>query len=233
MSDLEQRGLEQIKNFIIAIEKNDTEFVKEKLNSHILNNMYEDHWSKLVYNTLEWNSNRSAYLVRNRITRNKKFIDTVKAQDIKAVKKMIRAKNIDLSYTNFEDEGAIPRTAIEYAAQDNNMSFEIIKILLENDKDCKRINSVLIEASLQGKTEITRYLLDNGADIDYSTYEGTSLYYAVRENDIEMVKLLLQYNPKLDITGENSNTTPFEVSLYLDDMTIHELLEEYSKQANS
>ena len=230
MINSEEKALKQIEDLILCIEDNNINLVKEKLSNNILNNMYEDHWCKLVYRTLEWNRNRSTNLVENRINRNKKFIEAVKNQDIKTIKKMIKAKNIDLSYINYEDEDGIYRTAIKYVSLDNSMSFEIIKILTENDKHCKSLSDVLIDAAISGKTEIAKYLLDNDADIDYSTYEGTSLFYAIQNDDIEMVKLLLQYNPRLDITGDCSRTTPYEASLYKEDMIIYNLLDEYSKK---
>ena len=230
MIDSEEKALKQIEDLILCIENNNIDLVKEKLSNNILNNMYEDHWCILVYRTLEWNRNRSTNLVENRINRNKKFIEAVKSEDIKTIKKMIKAKNIDLSYINYEDEDGIFRTAIKYVSLDNSMSFEMIKILTENDKHCEALSDVLINAAISGKTEIAKYLLDNGADIDYSTYEGTSLFYAVEKDDIEMVKLLLKYNPRLDITGDCCNVTPYEASIYKNDMKIYNLLDEYSKK---
>lgn len=215
--------------FIKVVEENNLDFVKERLANNILNNVCEEQWQRLVYSELEWNRNRSAFLVRNRIQRNKKFLEVVQSQDIKAIKKMIKAKNIDLSYINFEDIDGISQTSIEYASYDSDMSFEIIKLLIDEDKDIKNIDNAFLNASRYGKTEIVKFLLDNGADINHSTYEGTSLYYAVRENDINMVKLLLEYKPNLDIVGRYSDTSAFEASIYLEDMTINELLSEYQK----
>jgi ankyrin repeat protein len=223
------KEISSFNDFINAVEENNLDFVKEQLLNHILNDVWGEQWQRLVYNTLEWNKNRSAFLVRNRIERNKKFIEVVKSQDIKAIKKMIKAKNIDLSYINFEDEDGISQTSIEYASYDNDMNFEIIQLLINEDKDIKNIDNAFLNASIHGKTEIVKFLLDKGADINHSTYEGTSLYYAVSQNDIDMVKLLLKYNPKLDIVGEYSETSAFEASIYLEDMTIYELLNEYQK----
>lgn len=218
------KEVSEFNTFIKAVEENNLDFVKEQLANNILNNVCEEQWERLTYNVLEWNRNRSAFLVRNKIERNKKFLEVVQSQDIKAIKKMIKAKNIDLSYINFEDIAGISQTSIEYASYDNDMSFEIIKLLINEDKDIKNIDNAFLNASICGKTEIVKFLLDNGADINHSTYEGTSLYYAVRDNDIDMVKLLLEYKPNLD-----NDTNSFEASIYLEDMTINELLNEHQK----
>lgn len=218
------KEISNFNDFINAVEENNLDLVKEQLSNSILNNVCEEQWNRLVYNTLEWNRNRSAFLVKNRIERNKKFIEVVKSQDIKAIKKMIKAKNIDLSYINFEDVDDISQTSIEYASYDNEMNFEIIKLLINEDKDIKKIDNAFLNASIHGKTEIAEFLLDNGADINYSTYEGTSLYYAVSQNNIDLVNFLLQYNSNLNI-----DTNTFEASIYLEDMTINQLLKEYQK----
>jgi hypothetical protein len=45
-----------------------------------------------------------------------------------------------------------------------------------------------------------------------------------------MVKLLLEYNLNIEIIGKYSKTNIFEISIFLEDMTIYELLTEYQKK---
>ena len=50
---------------------------------------------------------------------------------------------------------------------------ELIKYLKENKKDC--LNETMISAGWFGETKIVKFLIENGADIDYKNQNGLGL----------------------------------------------------------
>ena len=58
--------------------------------------------------------------------------------------------------------------------------------------------SVLFEAAAYGSIEVIEALCEAGADLDFIAYTGhTPLFVAIRENNIEAIKVLIQYGCRL------------------------------------
>jgi len=66
----------------------------------------------------------------------------------------------------------------------------------------------LVEATRQGREELVRQILDNGANINSQDRNGmSSLMFAAKNGDTEMVRLLLNYNPDLNLNEFNTGNT--------------------------
>jgi ankyrin repeat protein len=73
--------------------------------------------------------------------------------------------------------------------------------------DQAELNQYLMMAATSGQTEVMRWLIRNGAEVDSKTYQNaTPLMFAVANNNLEAVKTLLQYKPDVNIFTTNSET---------------------------
>lgn len=66
--------------------------------------------------------------------------------------------------------------------------------------------SPLILACYRGNTEVARYLINKGADVNYNNAMGTPLMAAVVKNNIEIANLLLDKNVNVDHVDANGTT---------------------------
>ena len=72
-------------------------------------------------------------------------------------------------------------------------------------------NSYLHLATIDGCAEIVHYFLDKGADINKQNNNGdTALHIALRNNNIEIVRIIMAYKPALGIPN-NEGVIPFEM----------------------
>lgn len=98
-------------------------------------------------------------------------------------------------------------TAIYYAILEDRL--DIVKKLLARgaliDEPCSRLGyAPLFVASIWGKTEPARTLLDAGASIDKQSSLGTTaIWHASKEGQFSTVKLLAERGAKLDISNDN------------------------------
>lgn len=68
-------------------------------------------------------------------------------------------------------------------------------------------NKVLLGASEIGNLEIVKYLVENGADVNYKcTNKATALILAIQDKRIDIVKYLLNNNANTNIQGERGIT---------------------------
>lgn len=126
-------------------------------------------------------------------------------------------------YVNVTD-GATNSTALHYACRKGNL--ELVKLLCNhNDIDLNALDGSGDTAFLiacTGNTEIVRFLIERGCDINQLDKNNkTALDRACENNSLENVKLIFKH-PNLIKTKCNANT-----SLYLADNCFDELLSEY------
>lgn len=109
----------------------------------------------------------------------------------------------DANSKDRSDNTAIMKTI--YA--DEEKALRILAILLKNNADINAVNnskdSALRSAISREQKAIVKFLIENGADVnyEYSTYSGktkTLLVDAIENGDAELVELLLLHNAKLD-----------------------------------
>ncbi|XP_042238641.1 ankyrin repeat and KH domain-containing protein 1-like [Homarus americanus] len=82
-------------------------------------------------------------------------------------------------------------------------------------------HSLLTLAASKGMISLAKTLLDAGAFVDLMDESGwTSLIWAVRNNQTEMVKFLLQYNPDVNIKNKNYGDTALIWGAHNGDLTI-------------
>lgn len=187
-----------------ALELGGLELLCEEMNNE-LDKTIDEYWNEDIYNAIS--ANHSLHY---------SLIDAVIKKDIDSVNKALK-NGANINYINWEDEDFLSKTSIGYAVDHiKGIDIEIVKAILNTDQKCEDIDSVLTDATFSEDIELMKLLLDNGADINYSTYEGTPLYFATREKDVNMVKFLLENGADMYKAEENSSS-PIEVSLYLDD----------------
>ena len=86
-----------------------------------------------------------------------------------------------------------------------------IKLLFEKDKSIVNAiddngSSMLILACYRGNHEVAQFLIDNGANLNYVSKNGTALMACVVKNESVLVDELLQKKTNLDLTDENGVT---------------------------
>ena len=97
----------------------------------------------------------------------------------------------------------------------NSGDIDIIRLLLEYYPDCVDIYNTdhfgetpLFNATESKKYEISKLLLENGADVNAANFEDgtTSLMNSSYNNDTETTKLLLEYNADPDLGNKYGDT---------------------------
>ncbi|PCG20424.1 ankyrin repeat domain-containing protein [Brachyspira sp. G79] len=126
--------------------------------------------------------------------------------------------------------------ALVYASTYNNE--EMVKFLLEKGADANTVCEIenehtdisstpLMNAAYRGNTNIINMLLENGADINYTTdYGMTALMMAASFNQFEAAKILLENNADTSITNGYGETA-LDLAKEEDYKDIVELLEQY------
>ena len=133
-----------------------------------------------------------------------------------------------------DDDGI---NALVYASTYNNE--EMVKFLLEKGADANTVCEIenehtdiastpLMNAAYRGNTNIINMLLENGANINYTTDFGmTALMMAASFNQFEAAKVLLENNADTSITDEYGRTA-LDLAKLEDYKDIVELLEKYN-----
>ena len=110
---------------------------------------------------------------------------------------------------------------------------QIIELLLKkvglNSKD-KSGRTPLHWAALYGHTDIARFFIDKGADVNAKAGDGykegfTSLHLAVRSNSTEIVKSLIAAGATVDIQDDRCETSLHKAAIYGHTDTVKELIE--------
>lgn len=109
--------------------------------------------------------------------------------------------------------------AFNAAFAQNNNSFDVarkgslseIKLLFEKDKSVVNAiddngTTMLILACYRGNKEVAQFLIDNGADLNYVSKNGTALMACVVKNESLLVDELLKKKTNLDLTDANGIT---------------------------
>ena len=106
--------------------------------------------------------------------------------------------NVYGSYTGND----IVKYPMYYAVAQTNKT--MIELLLKNSFDLKREPSLLSYAIANSDESIVRYLIDNGADINYKNADGTTvLYNAVLSLNPALVDYFVSKGAKIEDAGES------------------------------
>lgn len=86
-----------------------------------------------------------------------------------------------------------------------------IKALYEKDKNIVNAiddkgSSMLILACYRGNHDVSKFLIDNGADLNYISNNGTVLMACVFKSEFQLVDEMLKKNVDLDLTDVNGIT---------------------------
>lgn len=133
---------------------------------------------------------------------------------------------------NINTRDAFGMTPLELAAKSGKV--ENLKILIQNGADLKKeiIGSALWQTASYGAIskdksylDIIIILLDNGANINSQDRNGmSSLMFAAKDGDTEMVRLLLNYNPDLNLNEFNTGNTAIRLAKKYNHREVVELL---------
>jgi len=101
----------------------------------------------------------------------------------------------------------------------NNSCFDVarkgslseIKLLFDKDKSIVNAidangSSMLILACYRGNQEVAKFLINNQADVDYISKNGTALMACVMKNEFQLVDELFLKKANLDLTDANGIT---------------------------
>lgn len=88
----------------------------------------------------------------------------------------------------------------------------------QNPKVVNEINaagySPLILACYRGNAEVATFLVNNGADINYSNEMGTPLLAAVVKNNVAIAKLLIEKNANIEAKDANGTTALIYAAMF-------------------
>ncbi len=145
---------------------------------------------------------RKVYKTLNKEDANRQLILASQSGNLEQIKEAI-ANKADIDLINKNDVSC-PCSPITYAATNGHL--EVVKELIKAgaNPNAEEYSWSPLIASIAGKhTDITRELIDAGAEVNIYEQEGaTPLMYAVRQNDIETVGILIA-------EGANVNTKDF------------------------
>jgi ankyrin repeat protein len=90
-------------------------------------------------------------------------------------------------------------------------SLSEIKLLFEKDKSIVNAiddngSSMLILACYRGNQEVANFLINNKADLNYISKNGTALMACVMKNEFQLVDELIKKSVNLDLTDANGIT---------------------------
>jgi ankyrin repeat protein len=121
---------------------------------------------------------------------------------------------------------------LHFASQMNDLNK--VRQLLQQNINVNAVSddgwTALHFAAFKGYNEVARALLDAkiNPNIQGKIYNRTALHYAVDRENVEMVKLILSYNPNVTLR-DKSNKTPLDIAKQKGLTEIAEMIEEYCK----
>ena len=155
--------------------------------------------------------------------------------DMATIKRLLAGKDEPMAMGNDFYEFDILYTAIYFDKED------ILKYALTRYKDVNdRVYSdeygltLLTYACKLSNVKLARILLEHGINVNgcqspYDTYKVYPIMEAIANNNIELVKLLLEYHADFDIKDSNGNT-PLALAKEIDAKEIEDLLLQWMKQ---
>ncbi|WP_297246066.1 ankyrin repeat domain-containing protein [uncultured Brachyspira sp.] len=231
------------KEIISFIESGDLETIKKLIESKSLDVNYNldiDEYSKstpLIQAIKYKQTDIINYLLENNADINLKeeltgFTPLMASFHDITITELLIEKGADIEARNVDGINALV-----YAVSLNDE--EMVKFLLEKGADANTVCEIknehtdisptpLMNAAYKGNTNIINMLLENGADINYTTdYGMTALMYAASFNQFEAAKVLLENNADTSITDEDGYTA-LDLAKSEDYKDIVELLKKYN-----
>lgn len=155
--------------------------------------------------------------------------------DMATIKRLLAEKDEPMAMGNDFYEFDIFYTAIYFDKED------VLEYALTRYEDINnRVYSdeygltLLTYACKLSNIKLARILLEHGINVNgyqspYDTYKVYPIMEAIANNNIELVKLLLEYHADLDIKDSNGNT-PLALAKEMDAKEIKDLLLQWMKQ---
>ncbi|MDO3390280.1 MULTISPECIES: ankyrin repeat domain-containing protein [Bacteroides] len=155
--------------------------------------------------------------------------------DMATIKRLLAGKDEPMAMGNDFYEFDIFYTAIYFDKED------VLEYALTRYEDINnRVYSdeygltLLTYACKLSNIKLARILLEHGINVNgyqspYDTYKVYPIMEAIANNNIELVKLLLEYHADLDIKDSNGNT-PLALAKEMDAKEIKDLLLQWMKQ---
>ena len=136
----------------------------------------------------------------------------------------------DTSIRKLKDKNS-SNTFLHYICM-NDENYSLIEIIKPTNKEMNRQNNLgqtsLHIAIINKSEKITKYLIDNGADVNISDYNlNISLHLAVMNNDINTIKILIEHKANPLLVNKN-NETVLDIAIKMNFEECINLLKEVS-----
>ncbi|CAF0751510.1 unnamed protein product [Brachionus calyciflorus] len=126
------------------------------------------------------------------------LLESIKDSDVENVKSLLRRRSACIDMTLINNSGL---TAFHHAVLEN--SIDLVKLMIENNAEINCVDedhwTPLHTAASLGYHEISRLLLQNGADWKALTWENQTPFDLIDSNDIELKNLYLKYMTEPEI----------------------------------
>jgi uncharacterized protein len=120
---------------------------------------------------------------------------------------------------------------LKSAAQENDID-RVCFLISQNCVSLKNISSALSIAASYGHLQLTRVLIDSGANVDNYCWGGTTLTEAVNEGHIEIVRLLLNAGANTSLPEYGEVPPPLTIAAEKGDLELVKLLIEAGANIN-
>lgn len=161
------------------------------------------------------------FLLGSKIASSQDIFEAVRTGNISRVEALMKENKDTINSVN--ENGFTPLIIATYRNQ-----LAIVEYLINNNVDINYISqegSALLGACYKGNTELTKLLLENGADVNTVSPQKTSaLIFAVQSRNIKLLELLLDYNADRSIVDINGFTA-LDYAKKLNNSKIIKLLE--------
>lgn len=147
--------------------------------------------------------------------------------NINMVKILLCEGNFDM---NIENDNKII-SSLYFAVRNSNI--DMVELLISYGINISNNLGILQVAITENNIVMTKWLLENGADINYTSTMDSPLHRAIVHNYVDIVKLLLEYNPDLNIKGNEYHMTSLSLAISLKHQEIYQELKNYKSKQNS
>ena len=138
-------------------------------------------------------------------TFNKQIEDTKEDNQYDSIKQLLKNKNLNPKKNN--DLKYLLSLTLRPAIKDFNFEYLIIFLLQYLNSSNKSIfYEFFFHSCEMGKLNNVKILLDNGLSVNCQNNLGqTPLHIAIEKNDIELINLLIKYEPSTSLSTEKIN----------------------------
>ena len=164
--------------------------------------------------------------IRNfNLENNKFYLENIESTtELKTIQKLVENKKINLNdSTTLSYLFSLILKPKKTTSNNINLLFYLLKNITKQNE--KVLKDFVFQSCELGKEKILKLLLDNNFNINSQNELGeTLLHIAISKSDINIINLLLQYSPNLNIKTYNDNLSIFDYAFEQENSSIISLL---------